>query len=115
MTRPGWLAGTAAPEPKPRRPLPLPAKPAAEPPPDPAPVTVEYVAEPAPPTRPAPPSPPDPAARLRQALELLDGADLGPLPAFAMSGQRRRHNQVGHAVEQARVYLRRAVELVTRG
>jgi hypothetical protein len=62
------------------------------------------------PDPPPPPRPPskveaaalaDPVARMRQALALIEGADLAAPPAYAFGTVRRRRNQVGHSLDQA--------------
>src|SRR5690349_17995679 len=95
MTRAGW-AGRR------RRPAPVPAA-EAEPPPEPPP--------PRPPSKAEAAALADPVARMRQALVLLDGAELEPTPAYAFGTVRRRRKRVGHSLAQARAALRRALEL----
>src|SRR4051794_7293988 len=101
MSRASWLSGAAAPGP--RRPAPAPVTVAPEPEPPPA---VAEPVTPLPATHPVPPA--DLAARLTLALELLEAPLPPPVPGAATY---RRRNQVGHALDQARAALRRAVEL----
>src|SRR4051812_30789968 len=107
MARPAWLSEKATPER--RRPVgmppplvPLPGDPPAAAP-DPLP--------PRPPSQVEAAALAEPVARMRQALALLEGADLAPAPTYAFGTVRRRSNQVGHSLAQARAALRRALEL----
>src|SRR4051812_41480335 len=116
MTRPTWVRGQATPEE--RRPVGMP--PPLVPPPGNPPAEAPAPA-PAPASPPRPPSKAEaaalaePVARMRQALALLDGADLAAAPPYAFGTVRRRRNQVGHCLDQARAALRRALELARRG
>src|SRR3954452_23487599 len=96
MARPAWLSDWT--EARSRDPAPRAAAPEpALPPPPPSKAEGAALAE--------------PVARMRQALALLEGADLAPAPAYAFGTVRRRGNQVGHSLAQARGALRRALEL----
>ena len=108
MPRPAWLSEQT--DPQPRRSvgmLPPLVPPPGEPPataPDPSP-------PPRPPSKAEAAALADPVARMRQALALLEGADLAAPPPYAFGTVRRRRNQVGHSLAQARAALRRALEL----
>ena len=101
MSRASWLTGEAAP--RPRRPAPVTV--ASEP--GPPPLAAEVVT---PRPAPKPALPPDLASRLAQAFELLDAPPDPPVP-YAGAGAHRRANKLGHALEQARAAVRRALEL----
>src|SRR4051812_17793112 len=108
MARPAWLSEKATPERRrpvgmPPPPVPLPGDPPAAAP-EPAPA-------PRPPSKVEAAALAEPVARMRQALALLEGADLAPAPTYAFGTVRRRSNQVGHSLDQARAALRRALEL----